>query len=55
MLVGGGVRFIIIGGAAATAHGSTRLTADLTIVYDRGDENLDRLAELETILAEEKH
>ena len=27
------VRFIIVGGAAATAHGSARLTLDLDIVY----------------------
>ena len=38
-----GVRFIIIGGAAATAHGSARLTQDLDIVYDRSPENLARL------------
>ncbi|HKN83152.1 MAG TPA: hypothetical protein VJW17_06945 [Pyrinomonadaceae bacterium] len=29
------VRFIIVGGAAATAHGSARLTLDLDIVYGR--------------------
>jgi hypothetical protein len=38
-----GVRFILVGGAAATAHGSARLTQDLDIVYDRGQENLARL------------
>jgi hypothetical protein len=36
--------FIIIGGAAATAHGSARLTEDLDIVYRRTIENLSRLA-----------
>ena len=40
-----GVRFIIVGGAAATAHGSARLTQDLDLVYARDAENLHRLAE----------
>jgi hypothetical protein len=39
-----GVRFIIIGGAAATAHGSARLTQDLDIVYERSRDNIERLA-----------
>jgi len=39
-----GVRFIIVGGAAATAHGAARLTQDLDIVYRRDAENLQRLA-----------
>ena len=39
----GGVEFIIVGGAAATAHGSVRLTLDLDIVYDRSNENIARL------------
>jgi hypothetical protein len=30
-----GVRFIVVGGAAATAHGSVRLTLDLDVVYER--------------------
>jgi hypothetical protein len=37
------VAFIVVGGAAAIAHGSTRLTQDLDIVYKRSPENLDRL------------
>lgn len=37
------VRFIIIGGFAATAHGSAFLTVDLDIVYDRAADNVDRL------------
>ncbi len=37
------VRFIVIGGAAATAHGSARLTLDLDVVYDRDKENISRL------------
>ena len=37
------VAFIVVGGAAAIAHGSARLTQDLGIVYDRSPANLDRL------------
>jgi hypothetical protein len=37
------VRFIIVGGAAATAHGSARLTQALDIVYERSRDNLRRL------------
>ena len=39
-----GVAFIVVGGSAATAHGSARLTLDLDIVYQRTPENLDRIA-----------
>lgn len=38
------VRFVIIGGFAATAHGSAFLTVDLDIVYDRSPDNVERLA-----------
>ena len=38
-----GVEFIIVGGAAATAHGSARLTVDLDVVYTRTPENIARL------------
>jgi hypothetical protein len=37
------VPFIVVGGAAATAHGSARLTLDLDVVYDRAPESLDKL------------
>jgi hypothetical protein len=37
------VDFIVIGGAAAIAHGSARLTQDLDIVYGRSPEKLKRL------------
>ena len=37
------VEFVIVGGAAATLHGSARLTADLDIVYGRSDDNIKRL------------
>jgi hypothetical protein len=42
-LADAGVEFIIVGGAAATAHGSTRLTQDLDIVYHRTPDNAARL------------
>jgi hypothetical protein len=44
LLAGSGVEFIMVGGAAATAHGSARLTQDLDIVYRRSPENIARLA-----------
>jgi hypothetical protein len=37
------VEFILVGGSAATAHGSSRLTVDPDIVYSRSQQNLDRL------------
>lgn len=39
----GGVHFIIVGGLAATIHGSSRLTQDLDVVYERSNDNLERL------------
>lgn len=38
------VSFIVVGGVAATAHGSARLTQDVDIVYPRDPANLERLA-----------
>lgn len=43
-LADAGVRFVVVGGAAGTAHGSARFTRDLDIVYARDVANLDRLA-----------
>jgi hypothetical protein len=40
----GQVRFIVIGGVAATAHGSTQLTNDLDVVYARGTDDIAHLA-----------
>ncbi|HEX6044497.1 MAG TPA: hypothetical protein VFZ22_08415 [Pyrinomonadaceae bacterium] len=37
------VEFIIVGGAAATAHGSARLTLDLDVVYARSAKNIEQL------------
>jgi len=39
------VKFIIVGGAAAIAQGSTRLTQDLDLVYKRNEDNIRRLVE----------
>jgi len=39
-----GVQFIVVGGAAATAHGAARLTTDLDIVYRRDRPNIERIA-----------
>jgi len=43
LLVDAQVEFIIVGGAAATAHGASRLTLDLDIVYRRTPDNIERL------------
>ena len=43
LLVQNQIDFIIVGGAAATAHGSARLTLDLDIVYSRDNLNLQRI------------
>jgi hypothetical protein len=39
-----GVRYVLIGGLAATALGSSSVTNDLDICYDRRADNLERLA-----------
>jgi len=44
VLVANEVRFVVIGGIAAALHGSTTLTADLDILYDRSGDNIERLA-----------
>src|SRR4051812_31239983 len=44
-LVRGKVRFILIGGVAATVHGSARLTRDVDAVYDRQPDNIQRLVD----------
>jgi hypothetical protein len=43
ILTEGDVRFVLIGGLAAAAHGSIRTTRDVDVVYDRDEENLDRI------------
>ena len=44
-LVSAGVEFIFVGGVAATAHGSSRLTHDVDIVYRRSQDNHQRIAD----------
>ncbi len=39
------IEFILVGGAAATAHGASRLTQDIDIVYRRSAENIRRLVD----------
>lgn len=38
-----GVAYVLVGGAAATVHGSARLTLDVDVVYQRTPDNLGRL------------
>ncbi len=38
-----GVQFIIVGGVAARAHGSARVTQDVDVSYARSEENLERV------------
>jgi len=40
------VKFVVVGGLAATAHGSRRVTDDVDICYDPGKSNVTRLAKL---------
>lgn len=40
-----GVRFVVIGGIAASAHGSASITQDLDVCYARDPGNLSRLAD----------
>ena len=44
LLERGGVRFVVIGGVAATVHGASRLTRDIDVVYARDRENIGKLA-----------
>lgn len=41
-----GVEFVLIGGVAATVHGSARLTLDIDFVYSRSPANLARLVDV---------
>ncbi len=40
VLIEGEIDFILIGGFAATVHGSARFTQDLDVVYRRSDSNI---------------
>jgi predicted nucleotidyltransferase len=44
-LVDSNVEFVIVGGVAARVHGSSRLTDDIDIVYNREPANVTRLIE----------
>ncbi len=39
-----GVRYVVVGGLAATVHGATRVTFDIDLVPEWTDDNLARLA-----------
>ena len=41
-----GIRYVVIGGVAATAHGSVRVTDDLDICFESSKENREKLAEV---------
>jgi hypothetical protein len=41
-----GVPFVVVGGVAATAHGSARVTDDLDVCYDTAMPSLEALAQL---------
>jgi predicted nucleotidyltransferase len=41
-----GIRFVVIGGIAATVHGSTRFTNEIDLCYDAAPDNVERLIEL---------
>jgi hypothetical protein len=45
-LVRAGVQFVIVGGVAASAHGSAHITQDLDICYDPDPANVERLAKV---------
>jgi predicted nucleotidyltransferase len=45
-LVDAGVHFVVVGGFAAAAHGSARLTDDVDICYDTAPDNILRLGRL---------
>lgn len=40
LLIDNRIRFILIGGLAGIYHGSSRLTQDIDVVYDRADDNI---------------
>ncbi len=50
-LVARGIRFVLVGGVAATVHGSARFTNDLDLCYDAAPDNVERLV---TLLSEWK-
>jgi predicted nucleotidyltransferase len=47
-LVARDIRFVVIGGVAATVHGSARFTNDIDLCYDTAPDNIERLVILLT-------
>lgn len=47
-LVTSGIRFVVIGGVAATVQGSARFTNDIDLCYDVAPDNVERLVRLLT-------
>lgn len=45
-VTGRGIRVVVVGGVAATLHGSARFTNDLDLCYDTAGDNIDRLVVL---------
>jgi predicted nucleotidyltransferase len=45
LLIRNSVKFIVVGGGAAVAHGLARLTSDVDVVYARDPENIRNLVE----------
>ena len=45
-LAASGIRFVIVGGVAATVQGSARFTNDIDLCYDTARDNVDRLVTL---------
>ena len=43
LLAGANVDYVLVGGVAAVAHGSARLTMDVDVVYSRRRANVERL------------
>jgi hypothetical protein len=39
------IEYILVGGVAATVHGSARLTRDVDVVYRRSPENISRIVD----------
>lgn len=37
------VAYVVVGGVASIVHGSSRLTQDIDVVYERSDANIERL------------
>lgn len=46
----GEVEFVVIGGVAALAHGSARVTFDVDVCYRRSSDNIERLCNVLTAL-----